>query len=120
MLRHATAVAALALASAARADAPRFPKFTTDEAFDAAKLPAYRGDHPDAYRHIDQHLSPPGSATAGASTRRTSSSSWSRSPGRASPGSPRSRSSTSTCSTRSRSRRRTRVPADGRIQIASP
>ncbi len=30
--------------------------FTTDEAFDAATIPAYTGDHPAVYAHIDQNL----------------------------------------------------------------
>jgi len=39
---------------------PRELTFQTDEAFDAAGLPAYEGDHPEIYRYIeenqDQHL----------------------------------------------------------------
>ncbi len=31
-------------------------RLTTTEAFDAASVPAYRGDHQAAYRYIDQHL----------------------------------------------------------------
>lgn len=55
MLRTAASLAAVALASAASAGAPPFPRFTTDEAFDASRIPAYRGDHADVYRHVDAH-----------------------------------------------------------------
>lgn len=43
------------------ADAPpqvptRSFEFETDDAFDASSIPAYAGDHPGVYAHIDEHL----------------------------------------------------------------
>jgi hypothetical protein len=38
------------------ASRPSF-SFTTQEKFDSAAIPAYRGDHPKGYAYIDAHLS---------------------------------------------------------------
>jgi acetylornithine deacetylase/succinyl-diaminopimelate desuccinylase-like protein len=47
-----------AASSGVLAQAPRPPavRFTTDEAFDAGSIPAYKGQHEDVYRHIDANL----------------------------------------------------------------
>jgi acetylornithine deacetylase/succinyl-diaminopimelate desuccinylase-like protein len=55
-MRAALAALALVATFPARADAPPIPGFTTEEAFDASRVAAYRGDHEDVYRHIDAHL----------------------------------------------------------------
>lgn len=41
--------------AAARTIKPPKTKFSTTEAFDAAKIPAYKGDHKAVYAHIDAH-----------------------------------------------------------------
>lgn len=51
----ATFAALAAPAAPARADAPKFPELSTDEAFDAASVPAYRGEHTEVYRYIAAH-----------------------------------------------------------------
>ena len=45
------------MTESARQASPR-PRIeiTTDEAFDAASVPAYSGNHPEVYRHIDAHF----------------------------------------------------------------
>jgi acetylornithine deacetylase/succinyl-diaminopimelate desuccinylase-like protein len=55
---HAVAVMVVALLVPALAQAPRPPdvRFTTDEAFDAASIPPYKGDHQEIYRHIDANI----------------------------------------------------------------
>jgi acetylornithine deacetylase/succinyl-diaminopimelate desuccinylase-like protein len=58
-LRILPALLALAVAPAALlADAPVRPQFeiTTDEAFDPSSIPAYAGEHPAVYAHIDASL----------------------------------------------------------------
>ncbi len=58
-LRRLLALApALLLAFASAAQAPREPviRFTTDEAFDASRIPAYAGQHDDVYAHIDANI----------------------------------------------------------------
>ena len=60
------AVAALLLSSAATAagvaaaaqgsQKPAAVRFTTEEAFDASRIPPYAGNHEEVYRHIDANL----------------------------------------------------------------
>jgi acetylornithine deacetylase/succinyl-diaminopimelate desuccinylase-like protein len=54
----AAAVCTLALSPVPGADAPPAPpiRFTTEEAFEAGKVPAYAGRHDAAYAYIDAHL----------------------------------------------------------------
>jgi len=54
----ASVAAALAVPATALAQAVRPPevRFTTDEAFDAAGIPPYEGNHDEVYRHIEANI----------------------------------------------------------------
>ncbi|MGH7551743.1 MAG: M20/M25/M40 family metallo-hydrolase [Longimicrobiales bacterium] len=56
MLTLAAMVAANPASQAAAQTPTRAFRFTTNEKFDPASIPAYRGDHQAIYRHIDAHL----------------------------------------------------------------
>ncbi|HJR58553.1 MAG TPA: M20/M25/M40 family metallo-hydrolase [Vicinamibacterales bacterium] len=47
---------ALPLAAAAQETRPPSIRFTTDEAFDASRIPPYAGRHDDVYKHIDASI----------------------------------------------------------------
>jgi hypothetical protein len=51
-----TCALALPLAAAAQDARPPSIRFTTDEAFDASRIPAYAGKHDDVYKHIDASI----------------------------------------------------------------
>ena len=48
--------AALIVPTLAQTPRPPEVRFTTDEAFDAASIPAYAGQHDEVYRHIDTNI----------------------------------------------------------------